>query len=70
MKKREASAVEIEFLNERFGGLPEPKNVLRAMAESLAEERQQEGYVRCVWRGNCEYCQRDDGSWVLIQCVG
>jgi hypothetical protein len=68
--EREASAVEVEFLNQRFGDLPQPQDVLGAMVESLSETRQQGGYVRCVWRGNCEYCQREDSSWVLMQCVG
>ena len=66
--KRPASDIETAYLNRKYGSMPKDDAVVSAMAESLADSRS--GYVRCIWHGKCEYCQKPDGSWVLRGCIG
>ncbi len=65
--ERLASEIEAAYLNRKHGKMPKEQAVVRAMAESLAESRSD--YVRCVWQGKCEYCQRHDSTWVLRGCI-
>lgn len=65
--ERLASKIETAYLNRKFGKLPENEALVNAMAETLSSTRS--NYVRCVWHGNCEYCERRDGTWVLRGCI-
>ena len=68
--KREADETESAALDGEFGSVPTDQETLADLSDSVITIPG-ENFVRCVWRSdNCQYCQRPDGTWVFIRCLG
>lgn len=61
--RRVATEQEADKLNEEFGSLTESTR-----KTTIVDDTE---FARCEWRDDdCQWCQRKDGVWVLIKCLG